>query len=72
MFSNVNERGLYAYRYNVTIHIAAPGEELPGNALIIQLKRVLPIKFRCADLNARTTEVSIEELHLAHEGLTLE
>jgi hypothetical protein len=29
------------------------------------------VKFKAADLNARGTEVGIEELHLAHEGLTL-
>jgi hypothetical protein len=29
------------------------------------------VKFKAADLNAKNTEVGIEELHLAHEGLTL-
>lgn len=32
----------------------------------------VPVKMRCTDLNARTGEVAIEELHLAHEGLELE
>lgn len=31
----------------------------------------MPIKFKAADLNARGTEIGIEELHLAHEGLSL-
>jgi hypothetical protein len=31
----------------------------------------MPIKFKTADLNAKGTEVGIEELHIAHEGLTL-
>lgn len=35
------------------------------------LKRALPIKFKAADLNAKGTDVGIEELHLAHEGLQL-
>ena len=35
------------------------------------LRRALPVKFKAADLNARGTEVGVEELHLAHEGLTL-
>lgn len=35
------------------------------------LKRALPVKFKAADLNARGTEVGVEELHLAHEGLQL-
>ena len=30
------------------------------------------MKLKCADLNAKASEVAIEELHLVHEGLTLE
>lgn len=70
-FSQVNETGKYAFRLNVTIRVAGPAEALPGNAITIQLFRALPIKFKCADLNARATEVGIEELHLAHEGLSI-
>jgi phage tail-like protein len=33
------------------------------------LERAMPIKFRAGDLNARGTEVAVEELHLVHEGL---
>jgi phage tail-like protein len=36
-----------------------------------RLEKALPIKFKAADLNARGTEVGVEELHLAHEGLRL-
>lgn len=70
-FSQVNEAGKYAFRLNVTIRVAGPAEELPGEALTIQLFRALPVKFKCGDLSARATEVGIEELHLAHEGLSL-
>jgi len=70
-FSQINEAGKYAFRLNVTIRVAGPAEELPGEALTIQLFRALPVKFKCADLSARATEVGIEELHLAHEGLAL-
>ena len=38
-FSQVNELGKYAFRLNVTIRVAGPAEELPGNALTIQLFR---------------------------------
>ena len=31
----------------------------------------MPIKFKAADLNAKGTDVAIEELHMAHEGLSL-
>jgi phage tail-like protein len=70
-FSQVNELGKYAFRLNVTIRVAEPKEELPGQALTIRLFRALPIKFKFADLSARATEVGIEELHLAHEGLSI-
>ena len=35
------------------------------------LRRAIPTKFKAADLNARGTDIGIEELHLAHEGLQL-
>jgi phage tail-like protein len=35
-----------------------------------QLDRAMPIKFKFADLNAKGTEVGIEELHLVYEGLS--
>jgi phage tail-like protein len=34
------------------------------------LENALPIKFKAADFNARGSEIGIEELHLAHEGLS--
>jgi phage tail-like protein len=34
-----------------------------------QLEKAMPVKFRIGDLNARGTDVAIEELHLVHEGL---
>lgn len=34
-----------------------------------RLENAIPIKFRAGDLNARGTDVAIEELHLAHHGL---
>ncbi len=35
-------------------------------------ERGLPVKVKGPDLNARTGEIAIEELHIAHEGLRLE
>jgi len=44
--------------------------DVDGSALMAwQLDRALPVKFRFADLNAKSTEIGIEELHLVHEGL---
>lgn len=60
--------GKYAYRLTATITMYdSAGDGVFG----WQLDRALPIKFKAADFNARATEVGVEELHLAHEGLTL-
>ena len=70
-FSHVNELGKSASRLNVKITVEAPADQDVSTALTIELTRALPVKFKCADLNARASEVAIEELHLAHEGLSL-
>jgi phage tail-like protein len=82
-FSHINERGMYAFRLDVKIMVLGeteiappPGEPDPSPEpsteprLTIQLFRALPVKFKSGDLNAKATDVGIEELHLAHEGLT--
>lgn len=60
--------GAYAYRLSVEIEMR---DTAGAPVLTWGLARALPVKFKAADLNARGTEVGIEELHLAHEGLTL-
>ena len=67
-FAAVTERALGVIRFNVKITVLGPGGE---TAFTVSLARALPVKFKCGDLNARATEVGIEELHLAHEGLSL-
>lgn len=37
-----------------------------------KLTRCMPVKFKGPDLSATSSQVAIEELHLAHEGLVLE
>lgn len=67
-FELVSSKAAYAYRLNAVITL------LNGNnqaQLKWQLDQALPIKFKAADFNAKGTEVGIEELHLAHEGLRL-
>jgi phage tail-like protein len=59
--------GMYAPRLQVTITLYdGSGDPVIG----WQLDRAMPIKFKFADLNAKGTEVGIEELHLVHEGLS--
>ena len=61
--------GASSYRLDVRITV----QENSGTPVLTWvLARALPVKFKAADLNARGTEVGIEELHLAHEGLRLE
>ena len=67
-FSGVSERGFSATRFNVAITVLGPGGE---PAFTVRLSRAMPVKFKCGDLSARATEVGVEELHLAHEGMTL-
>ena len=64
---NAASSGLFAPRLQVTITVL---DMQSAPAIAWQLDRALPIKFKFADLNAKGTEVGIEELHLAHEGLS--
>lgn len=60
--------GGYATRMDVEIDVQnAAGETV----LTWGLSQCLPVKFKAADLNAKGTEVAVEELHLVHEGLSL-
>lgn len=66
-FQSVSSQG-YAQRLRVVINVF----DLDGTAAMAwQLDRAMPIKFKAADLNAKSAEVGIEELHLVHEGLSV-
>ena len=63
---NKTTSGQYAPRLQVTITL------LDGSMdpiMTWQLNHAMPVKFKFADLNAKGTEVGIEELHFVHEGL---
>jgi phage tail-like protein len=60
--------GAYAYRLSAEIEMRDAGD---NTVLTWHLDRCLAVKFKAADLNAKGTEIGIEELHLAHEGLRL-
>jgi phage tail-like protein len=67
-FDLVTNQHAFAHRLAATINVY----DQAGNAVLAwKLANALPIKFKGADLNARGTEVGVEELHLAHEGLTM-
>ncbi len=60
--------GRYAQRMGVTVTMF----DNRGNGVLgWSLRDAMPIKFKAADLNAKGSEVAVEELHIAHEGLYL-
>ena len=61
--------GAYSYRLDARITLQSHSGQ---PVLTWVLDRALPVKFKAADFNAKGSEVGIEELHLAHEGLRLE
>ena len=64
----VTGRGGYGYRMDGTIVV----RDVSGRAALVWgLRNALPTKFKTADLNARGSEVGVEELHVVHEGLRL-
>jgi phage tail-like protein len=68
-FELVTSSGGYAYRLAAIITMA----DMSGKPVVKwKLAKAMPVKFKAADLNAKGTEIGIEELHLAHEGLSLE
>ena len=70
-FAHVNERGKLAFRLDVKIMVFdTTPDDSRKPAYTVQLFRALPVKFKSGDLSGRASEVGIEELHLAHEGLT--
>lgn len=54
-------------RADVTISFIRDGKAVLG----WELKNAMPVKFRAGDLNARGTEVAVEEIHLVHEGFNM-
>lgn len=68
-FALVSQQAAYAYRLEARVTMFS-FEGKPQLRWV--LARSLPIKFKAADLNAMTVGIPVEELHLAHEGLSFE
>ena len=60
--------GMYSKRFTVQVRMLDANRKAKH---IFVLERALPVKFKAADFNAQATAVAIEELHLAHEGMSL-
>jgi phage tail-like protein len=65
-FAMINSDAAYAYRLAAYVTMNNTAGEM---VMTWKLINALPVKFKAADLNAKSTEVGIEELHLAHEGI---
>jgi phage tail-like protein len=63
---NLVGEGAYAQRLNVTISMF---DQAGQGVFAWTLLRAMPTRFKAPDLNAKNNEVSIEELHLVHEGM---
>lgn len=67
--------GVYAYRADCKIEVLEPYKSSGGEDILRMrwvARNCVPVKFKGSDLNATSSTVAIEELHLAHEGLELE
>lgn len=56
-------------RYDGVVEVMSVGDEVPA---VWTFSRGLPVRLRGPELNGKTGEVAIEELHIAHEGLQME
>jgi phage tail-like protein len=78
-------QGASAYRLTAVLEIRGPGVSAGGDPQPAartadgssevrwrwQFRHCMPVKFKVPTANASGTEIAIEELHLAHEGLYL-
>lgn len=55
-------------RYDGIVQVMNVGDEIVATWVF---NRGLPLKIRGPELNAKTGEIAIEELHISHEGLRL-
>lgn len=67
-FELVTKGGGYSYRLAAIVRMQ---DATGADVVTWRLEKALPTKFKSADLNAKGTEVGIEELHLVHEGISL-
>ncbi len=70
-FDATTRQANYALRYTGRIEVFDP-EQPDGPALTWTLTNALPTKFKGPDLSSTASQVAVEELHLVHDGLTLE
>lgn len=63
----------YSYRMQAVIEVIdGMQDDQPHKLMKWTLENALPVKFKGPDLSSTANQVAIEELHLVHEGLSLE
>lgn len=62
------KQGAFAYRLAAIITMYDTKRDI---RVVWRLTNAIPVKFKSGDLNARGTEIAIEELHLVHEGIEM-
>lgn len=70
-FDTLTRGADYALRYDGRINVVDP-DRPDRHALSYILSRAMPTKFKGPDLSSTASQVAVEELHLVHEGITLE
>lgn len=71
-FELLSARGKYSFRLAALIQLFDAEESRSTPVWTWRLAKAMPVKFKIPDLNAKGTDVGIEELHLAHEGISVE
>ena len=65
--------GGYAYRLDAEVVMLDIDSDTEGAGVMTwKLRKALPTKFKAAELNAKATDVGVEELHFVHEGMSLQ
>ena len=75
-FDITTRQANYAYRMNCVIEVldqqSVEADQSPKALLTWTLVNVMATKFKGPDLSSTSSQVAIEELHIVHEGMTLE
>jgi phage tail-like protein len=67
-FEFLNKSGHYAHRMTVKITLLDANQ---SPLIRWQLDRAMPTKLKMPDLNGKSNDIGIEELHLVHEGFSI-
>lgn len=71
-FDTTSRGNNYGYRMRGEIEVKGSGNWESGKTIMTWvIRNAIPVKFKGPDLSSTASQVAVEELHLAHEGLEL-